>query len=221
MSSSVSIAFKKFRKWALFFTPLRSIFLYKHEFMQSPRQLQTLLELFEETKDIHGDVVEVGVAYGHTTILLNRLMEEQGVEKKYIAIDTFSGFLPKDIQYERESRDKKKDNYSAFQVNAKAWFDKTMEINYINRVESYEMDAGEFQFSSPVSFCLLDVDIYLPTKKVLENIWPHISPGGIILIDDCKDNSNFDGSFQAYQEFIKEHSLPSEVRSGQGIIRKL
>jgi predicted O-methyltransferase YrrM len=167
-----------------------------------------------------GDVVEVGVAYGHTTVLLNRLLDEQGVDKKYIAIDTFGGFLPKDIQYERRNRNKQKDDYSAFQVNAQAWFDATMQGNYITRVTSYKIDAAEFVFVHPVSFCLLDVDIYVPTKKVLEHIWPHLAPGGIILIDDCKDNTNFDGAFQAYQEFIIEHSLPSDIRFGQGVIKK-
>jgi O-methyltransferase len=216
----LSIAFKKFRKWALFYTPFRSLFLYKHEFMQSPRQLRTLLELFEETKEVQGDVVEVGVAYGHITIVLNRLMEELGIEKKYIAIDTFSGFLPKDIGYERENRNKIADDYSAFQVNAKPWFDETMKLNYINRVASYALDASDFVFSEPVSFCLLDVDIYIPTKKVLEHIWPFMSPGGIILVDDCKDNSNFDGAFQAYKEFVAEQGLQAELQFGQGILRK-
>jgi O-methyltransferase len=218
---SLPIQFKKLRKWLFFYTPLQTKFLYKHEFMQSPRQLRTLLELFDEAAQVEGDIVEVGVAYGHTTVLLNRLMEEQGVEKHYIAIDTFAGFLQDDIQFERQQRGKQTDNYSAFQVNDKKWFDTTMQINFIDRVVSYKMDAGDFEFTRPVSFCLLDVDIYVPTKKVLEHIWPMMSPGGIILVDDCKDNSNFDGAFQAYKEFVAEHSLPSDIRNGQGILRKV
>lgn len=218
--NDLSIWFKRLRKEVLFHTPFKKLFLFKYEFMQSPRQLMGIGTLLESTKDIAGDIVEVGVGYGHTTVFLNRIINEWSSEKKYICIDTFFGFENRDISFERESRGKKQEDYSAFKVNKKKWFDETMRINYINRVTSYEADASTFTFSGPISFCLLDVDIYLPTKNVLEKIWPLMSKGGIIVIHDCKPNTNFDGSLQAYTEFIEKNSLPKEIQNGHGILRK-
>ncbi len=39
----------------------------------------------------------------------------------------------------------------------------------------------------PIAFAHLDVDLYKPTLHSLECIWPKLSPGGIILLDDYCD----------------------------------
>src|SRR5277367_3737097 len=110
----MSIWFKKIRKEILFHTPLKKWFLFKYEFMQTPRQLIGLGALLENTKEVEGDIIEIGVGYGHTTVFLNRIIDEWESNKKYICIDTFSGFKSKDISFEREKRGKSRDDYSAF-----------------------------------------------------------------------------------------------------------
>ena len=49
----------------------------------------------------------MGCAYGATTVFLKKLMAEAGVEKDYIAMDTFSGFAPEQADFEIKSRRKR------------------------------------------------------------------------------------------------------------------
>ena len=190
--------------------------------MQSPQQLIMLCDLLYKTRYCGGGVVEVGCAYGWTTVFLNRYLSELKSEKKYFALDTFKGFESSDINFEKEKRMKEHEDYSEFQANSKRWFDETMRINGIRRVTSFKVDVKKFDFSNlgSISFCLIDVDIYKPTKIALEKVWPLLSPGGVIIVDDCIPNYYYDGSLQAYSEFIKENNLSEQIVNNFGIIQK-
>ena len=73
---------------------------------------------------------------------------------------------------------------------------------------------------SPIKFCFLDVDLYLPTKFVLENISKYMISGGILLVDDVKDNDTWDGSYEAFMEYVKENNLNYKlVGNKSGLIK--
>jgi hypothetical protein len=217
------IFLKKLRKEILFRTPLRKYFLYRNEFMLTPSQLMVLCNHLAATKDVPGSIVEIGCAYGMTTVFLDRYLRELNSDKKYYCIDTFGGFESSDIAVERTERGKGQEDFSAFQVNDKSWFDETMRINYVERVTSFKADAKTFDYAAlkPISFCLLDVDIYQPTKIALEKLWPLMSPGGVIVIDDCRPSKNFDGALQAYTEFCQTRNLSVDIAANKlGILNK-
>src|SRR5262249_8183564 len=109
-----------------------------------------------------------------------------------------------------------------FRENKKTWFDKTMSLYNISCVKSIEGDISKFDFRtiSPIAFCLLDVDIYEPTRLALPVIYAAMSFGGIIVVDDCKPKDIWDGSLQAYEEFVQSRGLPRQIVSERlGIIR--
>ena len=66
-------------------------------------------------------------------------------------------------------------------------------------------DAAEFDFGAlaPIDVMLLDVDLYLPTKAVLAHVVKHLNGRAGIMVDDCQPNSLWDGSDQAYNEFLQ------------------
>ena len=112
---------------------------------------------------------------------------------------------------------------SGFKENSKKRFDETMSFNNIERVKSYRSDIGKFYLSSLgyISLCLFDVDLYKPTIEALPRLYRQLSPGGIIVIDDCINDERYDGAFEAYKEFCKENELETEVvHKKLGIIRK-
>ena len=151
-------------------------------------------------------------------------MKAQKIEKDYFAVDTFSGFTRKDLDFEVTSRGKTKSEYELFQVNKKKWFDQTMGQNRISRVQSIKADVNNYDLKTlgPLSFILLDVDLYRPMKKALPELFSILSPGGIMVVDDC-DETNFlwDGSDQAYKEFMKEIGQNIQiVHEKLGIIKK-
>jgi len=47
-----------------------------------------------------------------------------------------------------------------------------------------------------------------------------MSPGGIIVVDDCKATELWDGTLQAYEEFVQQKGFPKEITAEKpGIIR--
>ena len=187
---------------------------YRYRYSFSPGQLCFLASCVERTAPIPGPIVEVGCFAGCTTVWLNRHMDEMGIEKPYVAIDTFSGFTPSDIADESGRGGAAPDVLrSAFSVNDKAWFDKTMALNGVRRVVAYEADANSFDFSpfTNLSFVLIDVDLYKPVMRVLEAVHGRMGPGGIIVVDDCAAGQMYEGALQAYREFIRAKGVPEMI----------
>ncbi len=216
--------FQKITREVLHHTPLRRYFFPKYLYNFTPPQLCFLCNCLERTRDVPGSLAEVGCANGLTTIFLNKYMTCQNIEKPYVALDTFAGFVSEDIQYEVANRGKKERLFKRFQVNKKKWYDRTLRSNDVHRVRSIEADANRFDMRTlgPLSFVLLDVDLYRPMKKCMPELYEVLSPGGIMIIDDCDaQHIRWDGSDQAYKEFMKDIGQPARIVHGKlGVIEK-
>jgi len=55
-----------------------------------------------------------------------------------------------------------------------------------------------------ISILNLDVDIYEPTVTILEHLYPLISPGGILVLDDY---NTFHGETNAVNEYFKGKNI--------------
>jgi len=195
-----------------------------YPYMFSPAQLIFLADCVRSVSNVPGSFVEVGCAYGATTVFLNKYMNDNAelVERNYYAIDTFQSFVAEHADYEIQNRGKPLSIKKRFKENKKAWFDKSMAVHEIKRVTSIECDATRFDLSrvSPIAFCLIDVDLYIPIKDLLPKVFSAMSSGGIIVVDDCRPDQMWDGALQAYQEFTRERNLPVEIVAEKlGIIR--
>jgi O-methyltransferase len=220
------VQLRKILKEIQFYSPFRKNFFPKYAYNFSVPQLCFLSQCIQDTRDIEGAVIEVGCHTGATTVFLNKLMDDIGLEKTYYALDTFSGFMPEDTDFEVKHRGKQNELFTgAFQVNKKRWFDGTMKQNNISRVRSIEADVNNYNLLShaPYSFALVDVDLYKPMKKCLMEIYEAMSPNGIIVVDDCNEtNFLWDGSDQAYKEFAEEIKQPVQiVHNKLGILKKI
>jgi O-methyltransferase len=102
-------------------------------------------------------------------------------------------------------------------------FRQTLALNGLTRVEPIQADVKTFLFDqlTDISFCLVDVDLYQPVREALARVWPRVAPGGVVVVDDCGGDAKWDGSLQAYSEFVAEHCLPPEiVLTKLGVLRK-
>lgn len=220
----MTVAVRKLIREALFASPFRKYFFPKFAYNMTAPQLCYLCGCLEQTRNIPGCIAEAGCARGTTTLFLAKYMEAAKIDKDYYALDTFGGFTARDIEQESTRRDDPLRFYSGFQVNKKKWFDGTMAMNGIRRVTAIQTDLNDYDFPAlgPVSFCLLDVDLYRPTKKSLPALFSALSPGGMLVVDDCDpDSIPLDGAAQAYQEYCREIKHPETVMLGKlGIILK-
>ncbi len=214
----------KLFKEIVYNTPIRGYFFPRYTYFFTAAQLCFLCQCINDTKDVKGAIAEVGCACGATTLFLNNYMDAQNIEKKYYAIDSFFGFVASDIEYEVANRGKTKNLFTAFRMNKKKWFDDTMKQGNVNRVFSIKADVNQYDLLTlgPLSFVLLDVDLYRPTKKSIRELYKILNPGGMLIVDDCdSQNIRWDGADQAYKEFMKEIGQPIHIVYGKlGIIKK-
>ena len=220
----MSAGFQKLTREVLHHSPLRRYFFPKYLYNFMPPQLCFLCNCIEETAKVAGSIAEIGCSNGLTTIFLNKYLTCQNIEKPYYAVDTFSGFVADDVRYEVEARGKKEKLFKRFQVNKKKWYDRTMQVNDIRRVRSIEADVNTFDMKTlgPLSFVLLDVDLYRPMKKCMPELYELLSPGGVMIVDDCDARHiRWDGSDQAYKEFMDGQNRPAQILHGKlGVITK-
>jgi predicted O-methyltransferase YrrM len=213
----------KLCKEVAFRTPLRRFFFPYYGYNMTAPQLCLLCRSLESTRQVPGSIVEIGCSTGMTTVFLNNYMDAQGIDKPYIAVDTFSGFVREDVRHEVVARGKRAAFFTGFRTNKQEWFDGTMRMNAISRVRSFASDINRFDIAAlgPISFCLLDVDLFRPTRSALPRLFAQLSPGGVIAVDDCDaSNVRWDGADQAYKEFCAEISRPAQIISGIGLIDK-
>lgn len=200
----------------------RRFLLKSYDYAFSPEQLWTLCQLLDETAEVHGAVVEVGCAWGATTLYLTRHLTARGRRVAYHCVDTFSGFTSSDIESERVRG--KTEVYDDFDANSRRLFEATMEANGISdRVHVHQADASVFDYSrlAPIAFALVDIDLYAPMSAAIARVWEQLAPGGVLVADDCLGDNKWDGALQAYDEACTRLGQPRDIVAGKlGVLRK-
>lgn len=197
---------------------LSRIFSPAYPFKVSPGQLAFLCDAIDATREVGGAILEIGVARGSTSVFLLEHMRTRGDDRTIYLLDTFSGFTGESIRHEVEQRGKDDKSYNAFRYGDEAIFCRSLHrLGYRNFAtvagDASKVDYGRF---GPISVVLLDIDLYLPTKLILEAVWPHLTSPGFICIDDCLANTPWDGSLEAYSEFITAHGLEHRIVGNKG-----
>lgn len=189
----------------------------------NPGQLATMVELIESSRAAGGAVVEIGVAQGDTSVFLLQHLRSVGDDRELLLFDTFSGFTESSIDVEVQRRGKERADYDKFRYGDEDIFRRRLTASGYSGFKTIKGDAAQFDWSSigPIGAVLLDIDLYEPTKIILEKIYPHVCAGGGIVVDDCVAGGPWDGSLQAYEEFIAAHDLPFEVVGQKGgVVRR-
>ncbi len=176
-------------------------------------------ELFKLTLDVPGDIAELGVFRGLSLMTWANLLEAYAIgnrTKTVYGFDTWEGFTDIDEKDGGTNEDAQKfvggfsaeDHYEQLQ-DAIRIYDKDRFIPWKPRVKLVKGDISktvpEFVKENPgVRFSLihLDADLYEPTKVALENFWPLLTRGGLVLFDEyaIKD---WAGESQAADEFFE------------------
>lgn len=175
---------------------LEKTFIDKVRFYSIWLQLETI-----KNKIVKGYFAELGVYQGETAKLIHLV----DPSRKFLLMDTFSGFDQLDLDLEVSKGDKYTENYfsntSVEEVK-----------NYLGERENLIYIPGYFPNSISdldkninYAFVHLDADLYQPTKKALKYFYPKLSVGGIIIIHDY--NHSWDGVRQAIDEFCEEQKI--------------
>jgi predicted O-methyltransferase YrrM len=193
-----------------------------YRFNVEPIQLATLVCEIDRLKNTIGAIVEIGVARGLTTrFICEHLIKTRCTNQKLYAIDTFQSFIKSDVDYEVAHRNKNKGDLKGVVDNDfEIWKKNFRGFPFVKAIQS---DCAAFDYSTiaPIKLAFLDVDLYLPIKRVLPRIYEHLCEGGIILVDDVQNNHIYDGAYQSYMEFCEDLNIsPTVIGNKCGIIRK-
>jgi O-methyltransferase len=167
---------------------------------------------------VAGAVAELGVFKGEFARIVNLVFSERTL---YL-FDTFEGFAPEDLEYDR------KRNYSA---PAPGLFADTSAESVLATMPSPErcvVKKGWFPLSADdcanERFCFvsLDADLYGPIYEGLRFFWPRLNAGGYIFVHDY-NNDGFRGAKEAVRQFCLEMGVaytPLLDHCGTAIIAK-
>ncbi len=198
--------------------------------MMSEEKLINLYHLVQRVLVTHteGDLVELGCHEGVAALLIQKILDQSGSNKTLHLYDSFRGLPEKSIE----------DGETPYQ---KGWL-KAFRDRLIARFEKYgatlpTIHEGWFSEILPnrlpevISFAHLDGDFYSSILESLAAVYPRLSRGAIVLIDDYCDPSVLDrfnklpGVKKACDEFFKEKLEKIEIllcgKHAQGYFVKL
>jgi O-methyltransferase len=169
---------------------------------------------------IPGDVVEIGCFKGETSVLIRYLMNAYCPNKNYHVYDSFIG-----LQGGREEIDGthevfKDGNFYADQEELSFIFEShSLQLPEIHK--SLVQDLKPEDLPNKISFAFLDLDLYEPTLRALELVWPKLNAGACLVIDDY----NYDpcpGINVAVNEFFsdKKVNLRTPLCGMTALVRK-
>lgn len=196
--------------------------------MTSSERIQALYHALEYIKDnnIDGDLVECGVWKGGNILGMCEYLNYNNIlNRKVWAYDTFKGMTPpEDVDIDKDNRFAKdivhepiffcespleevKNNVS------KSSFPKE-NIEYIVGDVSETLDIEE-NLPKKISLLRLDTDWYKSTRKELEILYPRLSIGGILIVDDY---GHWKGSRKAVDEYFANTNTVAKQIDYTGII---
>lgn len=164
---------------------------------------------------VPGDLIETGVWRGGATILMRAVLKAYGVEDRRVWVaDSFEGLPPPDPERNRQDKgsrlhtreelavslDQVKSNFERYglldeQVRfLKGWFRDTLPDAPIERLAVVRLDG----------------DMYESTMDALVNLYPKLSVGGYLIVDDY---GAVTACRQAVHDYREAHGVHDEIRS--------
>ncbi len=175
-------------------------------------------ELYKKVFNLDGDILEFGVFKGVSLIQWASFREIFGrvSNQKIVGFDTFAEFPKTSFEKDIKLREKFIAEAGLNSID-KAGLEKILENKQFSNIKLVQGDILEtvplyLQENKEIKISLLhiDVDIYEPTKVILESFYDKVIEGGIIILDDY---NVFPGETHAVDEFFKNKDIQIEQLS--------
>jgi O-methyltransferase len=169
--------------------------------------------------EVEGAVAEIGCYQGRTSVLLRMIVDHYAPGRELHVFDSFAGLPapgPHDTDYTAEGQlatgaDAVRETFARWQVAEpvihSGWFEETLPAGLPDRL----------------CFAYLDGDLYDSVRVSLEQVYPRLSPGAVVIVDDYCDAaknpqafSRFPGPKKACDEFFADKPEQISVLAGSG-----
>ena len=176
------------------------------------------VDIFNRIIAIPGHVVECGVFKGMSLLTFTKLIEvlcPADSLKRVIGFDTFEGFVALDEKDGPPNGERGKVpggwNSQEFLPALEQLIEISQRDSMVPRVKRVELVKGDAAQTIPdyvrrnpgirISLLHLDMDVYEPTMAALKHLYPLVSPGGIVLLDEY-GMDGFPGESAAFDEYF-------------------
>jgi O-methyltransferase len=182
--------------------------------MTSRERLWGLLKAVQYVvaRRIPGDIVECGVWRGGSAMAAALALKDGGDDRTIWLYDTFQGMPAPTAEDSKMYGDHAGAKFAAKQdgefsdwcraslEDVKDNFGSTGHTN-VRYVQGKVEETLLSEFPESVALLRLDTDWYVSTKAELEILWPRLSPGGILILDDY---GSWGGAKKAVDEFFAD-----------------
>lgn len=185
------------------------------------KRLENIEFCFNEVikNNVKGDFIETGVWRGGATIFMNALLKSKNtVDRNVWVADSFEGLpKPNKSKYEADKEDKhhQEEELAVSLEIVKNNFEK---YNLLD--DNVKFLKGWFKDTLPnapidkLAILRLDGDMYESTINSLDNLYPKLSKGGYIIIDDWGAVA---GCKKAVLDYRQKYSINEEIKDIDGM----
>jgi O-methyltransferase len=159
--------------------------------MVGVRRLTNLCELMQRAldEDIPGDFIETGVWRGGCCILMRGVLKANAVtDRKVYVADSFAGLPPPNSDLFPQDRGLDLSRFEQLAVpleEVKANFSRYGLLDeQVVFVKGLFQDTLPSLHAGPFALMRLDGDLYESTHAALSALYPKLSPGGFVIVDD-------------------------------------
>jgi O-methyltransferase len=186
-------------------------------------EIEVVLENLKKVIDnnIKGDIVEFGCNEGTTSLFIKRLLNYYNSNKEFHVYDSFKG-LPRKT---KEDLSDHPSNYKFKKGIAEIPKETLIENFEKNKLKLPEIHEGLFkdikanELPEKISFAFFDGDFYNSIIDSFEKVYPRLTKGGIIVIDDYAWDA-LPGVKKACTDFLKDKPETIITKKGEAIIIK-
>lgn len=168
------------------------------------REVEVILRELSGTSSIPGDVVEFGCYVGTTSVYLAKALQKS--KKQLYLYDSFAGLPEKRLQDISPAGEQ----FRAGELHAtkKELIRNLKQANVPmpSITKGWFSDVTPEQVPATISFAFLDGDYYDSVRDPLSLIWPRLSEGAIVVVDDYA-NEALPGAAKAVDEWLKIHPI--------------
>lgn len=170
-------------------------------------------ELYKMIRDIPGAIVECGVFKGTSLIRFAtfRALFENSFSKQIIGFDSFGEFPETGFDADKPMRQQHINQGGPESISKQQLLDILKQKGVDKGVHLIEGDITKTlpdyvkqHLELRISLLNLDVDIYEPSVTILEELFPRLVKGGIVMLDDY---GFFPGETKAVDEYFKDKDI--------------
>jgi O-methyltransferase len=163
--------------------------------------------------NIEGDLIEAGVWRGGATILMRAILKELNIlNRKVWVADSFMGLPKPDVKKYNADKGNRLNKLNILKVSLEAVKRNFQKYDLLDDqvifLEGWFKDTLTKAPITKLALIRLDADMYESTFQALENLYPKLSYGGYIIIDDY---NAFQNCKQAVDDYRREYSISDSI----------